>query len=422
MSTRVAAATDLGLKREHNEDSHLADEGLGLFVVADGMGGHACGEVASALALRSFRDFVQERSELVWGFRDGSPSVPAMMVRRLIEDALHAACREVWHKAQEEPSMRGMGTTLVALLVAGERSFVVHVGDSRAYLVRSGAAVQLTRDHSVLNELIRTGEIEEASVAAAYAPFRNALSRAVGVCEDVEVDSCEVETLPGDVFVVASDGLTQYLKPGELDQLAVAEPQEMTAACVALARDRGGSDNITVIVVRVEPNPIAGDGGLRRADEFARKIAAFRAIPVFRRLDYGELIRVLSVAEVLSLSEGERVQHEGQDGDALYAVLSGSVALTRGDERIAEFGAGAHFGEVSLVDRAPRSATATVLQDSRLLRLRREQLHALVRREPDLAVKLLWSFAETLGDRSLSAAPDVDGLRAALGGAILERR
>src|SRR5258706_5437568 len=113
MGTSCHAATDVGRRRDHNEDAYLVDTPLQLFVVADGMGGHACGEIASGVASQAFRDFVDERSELVLGFRDGSPSIPASIVRKLLEDAVHAACREVYHKAEQSPDMRGMGTTIV---------------------------------------------------------------------------------------------------------------------------------------------------------------------------------------------------------------------------------------------------------------------------------------------------------------------
>jgi len=305
----------------------------------------------------------------------------------------------VWNKAQENPEMRGMGTTLVALLVAGSRGFVVHVGDSRAYLVRDGGAVPLTRDHSVLNELLARGEITHDSAHDAFAGFRHSLSRAVGVCEDVEADSTDFETLPGDRFVLASDGFTGYLKEGELASLVKAANDDVAMSLVAMANDRGGDDNITVIAVGVETDSLDPAGDESRGREFAVKLNAFRALPLFRHLEYAELIRVLAPTEVIEAAAGEHVLREGETGDAMYVVLSGRVGLYKNRACVAEFKTGSHFGEVSLVDQAPRSATATVLENARLLRLKREHLYALVQREPELAVKLLWSFAETLGER-----------------------
>lgn len=420
MSTTCQAATDVGRRREHNEDAYLADPGLQLYVVADGMGGHASGEVASGLAAQAFRDFVDERRDLVMGFRDGSPEIAGWMLRRLLEDALHGACREVYRKAQEEPEMRGMGTTLVALLVAGERAFVCHVGDSRAYLVRGGTTVLLTRDHSVLNELVMRGDISEEAAAKDLAGLRHALSRAVGVCEDVEVDTMDFEVLPGDLFLLASDGLTQYLRPDELSPFADAPLDEVPGALVSLANDRGGSDNITAVCVRVDVDSLDPAGDVMRGRDFETKISTFRSLPLFQHLQYGELIRVLSATDVATVPAGEVILREGEEGDAMYVVLSGHVVLEKSGEKIADFGRGAHFGEVSLIDKAPRSATATVTEEARLLRLRREHLYSLVKRDPEIAVKLLWSFAETLGDRLRTTTDAFADLRALMGGSVVE--
>jgi PPM family protein phosphatase len=418
MGSTCHYATDVGRRRNHNEDAYLVDEALQLYVVADGMGGHACGEVASGLAVQAFRDFVNDRCEVVWGFRDASPSVPISMVRQLLEDALHTACREVYRKAQEVPEMRGMGTTLVALLVAGDRGFVVHVGDSRAYLVREGGVVQLTRDHSVLNELVRSGEISEETANTTYAGYRHSLSRAVGVCEEVEVDSMDFEILPDDLYLLASDGLTHHVKNAELPSLAETVGEDLAAALVTLANDRGGEDNITAITVRVEPDEQANGIDETRGREFVAKLTAFRALPLFRHLEYGELMRVLAATDVTVMKAGEVVLREDQTGDAMYLVLSGRVVLDKAGERIAEYTTGAHFGEMALIDRTTRSATATVIEEARLLRLKREHLYALVKREPEIAVKLLWSFAETLGDRLRGTNEALANFKALVGGNV----
>jgi hypothetical protein len=315
--------------------------------------------------------------------------------------------------------MRGMGTTLVALLIAGQRGFIAHVGDSRAYLVRDSDSLQLTRDHSVLEELVQRGEITAEIAKTTYAPFRHALSRAVGVCEDVEVDTMDFEVLPGDVFLLASDGLTQYLQDGELAPLSDSTLEEATAELIGMANERGGSDNITALAVRVEPDLSDPVGDAVRTSEFATKIAAFRGLPIFRHLEYGELIRVLSATDVAAFAAGDVVLREGEQGEAMYVVLSGVVALEKDGERIAEFSTGAHFGEVSLIDKAPRSATATVVEDARLLRLVRDDLYALVQGDPQIAVKLLWSFTQTLGERLRSTNDSYADLRAVVGSTVL---
>ncbi len=415
MDCLAAASSDVGRCRSHNEDSYLVDDALQLYVVADGMGGHACGEVASGMAVDAFRDFVDEQSDLVWGFRDASPSVEATAVTVLLRDAMRAACSEVFRSSQADPERRGMGTTCTALLVAGERAFVAHVGDSRCYLVRDGNAVQLTRDHSVLNELLRRGQVTpQAAAAPQFAGFRNALVRAVGVCADVEVDVVDLELLPGDTFVLGSDGLTQYVEEAEIPGVLAGELGAATRRFVDLANERGGSDNITVLAVRV-PDLAPVPQVIDRREEFARKIGAFRDVPLFRRLAYGEMIRVLSSTHVRTFDAGEVVLREGEPGDALFVLLSGRVEVAQGGVTVAELRAGSHFGEISLVDGAPRSATVTVREPSRVVRLLRAHLTALIEREPEIGVKLLWSMAEALGERLRATTSDLTETRTETG-------
>ena len=200
------AATDVGRVRDHNEDNFLVDKALNLFVVADGMGGHAAGEVASAVAVQTLRDVVSRNKDLIDAYREGSQIASSRDITSLLEHAVQKACAEIYTKAQDDPEKRGMGTTLSALLVINNRGFIAHVGDSRIYLLRGGRVVQLTEDHSLVNELIKRGKLTEAQ--AETSPYKNAVTRAVGVYESVEVDTIDFDVLPGDQFLLASDGLT----------------------------------------------------------------------------------------------------------------------------------------------------------------------------------------------------------------------
>jgi len=202
------AATDVGKKREHNEDNFLVDKKLSLFVVADGMGGHASGEVASNVAVHEFRNAVESGREVIERYAKGDAEVRPQEVLTLLEHAVQAAGNAVYQKGVAEPEKRGMGTTTSALLIAGDRGFIAHVGDSRIYMIRQGQVVQLTEDHSLLNELVRRGKItKEGFEDSPYAQFKNAVTRAVGVYETVQPDTIDFDVLPGDRFLLCSDGL-----------------------------------------------------------------------------------------------------------------------------------------------------------------------------------------------------------------------
>ncbi len=238
---RSGSATDVGRVRSVNED--LALESPTLFAVADGMGGHAGGEVAARVAVDAFQgDFSRNQS---------APGLVA---------AVQQANLAVWERSRSDPDVRGMGTTLTAAALVstaeGDRLVVANVGDSRAYRFRGGELIQLTNDHSVAEELVARGELTEAE--AAVHPHRHILTRALGVGPEVEVDAWEIHPVQGDRYLLSSDGLTNEISA---DRLATAlartaDPQDVAEALVRMANEHGGNDNITVVVVDV----VAGDG------------------------------------------------------------------------------------------------------------------------------------------------------------------
>jgi serine/threonine protein phosphatase PrpC len=242
-------ATDVGRKRKSNEDAFLNDDTLGLYVVADGMGGHAAGEVAS-----------QEAVETIYGMvKRGLRAFPQIVGRltdeharaacRLIEGAVQAATYMVFALGELDRDKSGMGTTISALLALGDYAVTAQVGDSRIYQVRAGGATQLTEDHTLISWQLKQGLITQEE--ARRSPHRNVITRAVGNHDYVEVDTGLVSLEPGDRFLVCSDGLHGYLKTNEIAVLAELGGQESVRRFIDLANQRGGKDNITAIVVEV---------------------------------------------------------------------------------------------------------------------------------------------------------------------------
>jgi protein phosphatase len=240
MILRSSAASDVGRRRRINEDRYALAPELGLFLVADGMGGHTAGQVASQLAseavIRCVRAGADEQSSLA----------------ECLREAVFAGNLEVFQTAKERPELSGMGTTLVTVLVAGGRAALAHVGDSRAYLVRHGRIRQLTDDHSLVGELQRRGEL--SADAARDHPHRHVLTRALGVRRAVQPDLAELELASGDIFVLCTDGLTTHVRDEEIAKAVAgdADPAEAAQALVALANSRGGEDNVTVAIVRCD--------------------------------------------------------------------------------------------------------------------------------------------------------------------------
>ena len=204
------AATDTGRVRKHNEDSVLIDSNLCLYMVADGMGGHAAGEIASRLAVQTVRQALDLQADVLLELtRDMERTTSRRDVLRLLESSVQQACAAIYKEGRTNERRRGMGTTLDVLLIAGNRGFIAHVGDSRVYLLRQESIHQLTEDHSLVNEMIKRGRISENDVALRN--YKNAVTRAVGVYESVNVDLFDLDVLPDDRFLLCSDGLHEYL-------------------------------------------------------------------------------------------------------------------------------------------------------------------------------------------------------------------
>jgi CRP-like cAMP-binding protein len=305
------------------------------------------------------------------------------------------ACSAVFEEGQADESKRGMGTTIDALLLVGSRGFIAHVGDSRVYLYRQGAVHQLTEDHSLINELLKRGRLSREQIEKLQ--YKNAVTRAVGVYESVEVDTLDFDVLKGDRFLLCSDGLSGYLEEAELSRLFAETPEDqLSQRLIDLANERGGKDNITAVVIKV---PDAESGVDRLAREVNLKLEVLHEMPLFRHLTYQELVRVLNITEVRNYEPDQLVMEEGDEGDELFIVLTGQVRVHSGDAVFVHLGPGQHLGEMALVDKAPRSASVSADEPSKLLAIRRRDFFDIIRKDHAIAVKLLWSFLGVLTER-----------------------
>lgn len=243
--------TDVGVVRDHNEDSATMELKDGFFIVADGMGGHAAGEIASAMAVETVKATLQTAQDDIDAFKEAPSDAGRRTIVQLLQHAVLQAHQAVYQRGQAEPDKQGMGTTLDVVLVAGAEAFVAHVGDSRTYLVRDGRSSQITTDHTVAEVLVIEGKlsIEEAQVS----PLRTILVNAIGVSADVGVEMAHVALKRDDRLLVCSDGLHDYFPADEeiAQLLSVDAPGKALKEMVELAKARGGHDNITGIAIHV---------------------------------------------------------------------------------------------------------------------------------------------------------------------------
>lgn len=236
---RWAKLTDIGLVRSLNEDSLCVLPEIGLFAVADGMGGHLAGEVASTTALQILQE------ELVKRLEEGENP------RQAIINAVQVANRKIFELAGGNQQWAGMGTTITACLKRGEDIYIAQVGDSRAYLLRESLIWQLTEDHSLVRELVRNGGLTEEQ--ALHHPQRNVLTRSLGTAPSLNVDIYHQEVGPGDLLLLCTDGLTSYIMPDEIKQIihTAANLDRAVRGLVDKALGAGGKDNITVILLEI---------------------------------------------------------------------------------------------------------------------------------------------------------------------------
>lgn len=381
--------SDVGRKREHNEDSFCLDADLGLYIVADGMGGHAAGEVASAKAVEIIGGHLRENSGR-WSQYQTQPTVELRdQILSLVEEAVQKACGEIYRMAQEDKQRHGMGTTLSLMLLIGNEAFIGHVGDSRIYLLREGLVHQLTVDHTLINEQLKRGVISKEE--AATARYKNVITRAVGIQERVRVDTLHLDVLPADRFVLCSDGLHGYLKAGELEKItADCEAAQVPDRLIQLANQRGGKDNISVVFLEMPP------GDEESSREARQRLDTMRNAPLFKYLSYRELVTLVNLAYIRSARAGERIIEEGVVGDELFLIVTGSARVLKGDQTIARLGQGSHFGEMALIDNAPRSASVEAGEATRLLVIGRKPFYDYIRKDTTAGLKLLWSFLQIL--------------------------
>lgn len=391
MKVQTWAVSDTGRARRGNEDSYLVAPDLGLIAVADGMGGYQRGEVASELACSVLREAVAAGAEAVARYRVEPTDAHRDAVMAMLEDAVQQACQQI-HDASLALEGEGgrMGTTLDAVLVVGHMAFLVHVGDGRVFLARGGELHPLTEDHTLVQQQLRDGLIDEEE--ARRARKKNVITRALGVFPSVLIDSLIFEVDPRDGFVLCTDGLHRYIGKRELGFVVHEEgPEESLRRLVAMANERGGRDNITVAYARFErdqDDPVDA--------ETQERMEVLRKVDLFQFCTYRQLLAFTQAATEQRLPAGTVLFQDGEAGTTAYVIVSGSVAIEKQGTRLALLTAGHYFGELAWLDQPVRSATARVLEDARVLLLDRDHFLNLARQDGALGTRLLWQMLRKL--------------------------
>ncbi len=392
MECEIAARSDVGRVRKNNEDAFLSRPELGLFVVCDGMGGHAAGEVASNKTCEVIGNEMAKHEKLRQHFIETGSAEDGHELQKAMEQAIQLASKTVFKMAERNPEQQGMGTTCSALMIAGNKAIYGHVGDSRIFMFRDGQIHQISEDHTYVNELVKRGIITKEE--AVNHPQGNVLARAVGVQPSVVVDTLVFDIGNGDYFLLCSDGLHNYYKDiNELTGLVNENLEPALNNIIDTALNRGGHDNCTGILLHLKAPEKTGFINV------SKRLSILKNIPLFNHLNYGELLKVLGTTQMRQVEAGTDVIIEGTQGTELFVLLSGEVDVIVGGQTVGHLTAGNHFGEMALIDKAPRSATIRTTVKSNILAMKRRDFFMLIHDEPAIATKLLWSFVQVLSGR-----------------------
>ena len=378
--------TDVGKKRKENEDAYLIDRELGLYVVCDGLGGHAAGRAAADLAIAAIRASVQRATRKYTGLRSGNASHSDLFTVASI--AVDDACAEVYRKAISDTRYNGMGCTVTLLLVSGSRAAIAHVGDSAIYLCRDEETEQLNMSHTFAGDMIRGGALTPD--AAKTSRFSHVLSRAVGTHETVISDKLILDLLPGDTFLLCTDGITRHIEGDAEFTSFLSEDhiRHIPAQLVGLANARGGNDNSTAVVVRAV-QPAEGGSASGRGTDVRAEVRCIRAGKVFQDITLANALRISAFSKARTCKQGEVLVNKGETISSVFLVMSGALSLGSDGTEVRTLVPSEAAGLETLFGFSDARYEIRAREESIVLDLNSEELMDLARRRPWFGMDIL---------------------------------
>ncbi len=393
MKITADGATDIGRQKAHNEDAFTICEEVQLYLVCDGVGGLSAGDVASKMACQSIVAEIKKNDSPINNYKKEMSLENRDLLIDHISSAISIASHKIWKFSQHENNKNQMATTLVMALIINDNAFIAHVGDSRLYLFRKNEGFLMTEDHSYVNELIKHGVLAEEK--AKNHPQAKVITRALGFQELVKIDTLHIELEKADRLLLCSDGLHHYFEMQDLQNLIQnSDNKKFNAEAIALANKKGGHDNITSLLITF------GDPSeTQQNSEVSQKIATLKKLDLFKTLSFKELSKVLEIIKVKSFPEKKLILHEGDMGDEMFIILTGSVDVLIANKKIKTIQKGSFFGEMALVDKEIRSASIIANENTRTLIIQRTELLQLFRKENPIGLKMMWAMLQTANIR-----------------------
>jgi serine/threonine protein phosphatase PrpC len=384
--------SDIGSKRPTNDDCLVVDDRNGLYIVADGMRGVG-GTAASMFCKMASQQLVEQLPQI----QQERSSIDAFAFRqRLVEtvqNIYNQTSEAIFQRAHFDESCKGMCTTGTLLALMGHVGIVGHVGDSRAYMVRQQQLYPLTEDHTLLRNLLKRGALNEEQAKSFV--HRHVLDRAIGKKPSVESDVMVIDIAPGDRFLLCTKGITKVIKnPAIHRAITEGAPRQGVESLLRLARESGGEDNATAVIVSVSEVQRSTMSLNLRAEE---KVAYLRDVFLFQDLDFQEALKFLHVVREVPAARGQIIVREGDVGNEFFVIARGSATASKAGTVVGQIPAGGHFGELALIGDGLRTATVAAAEDSLFLAIARDTLFELLWRERDIGMKLMWRLLQNLG-------------------------
>lgn len=388
MKIKGRGRSEVGKVRSNNEDRFFCDPDRGIFVVADGVGGKPGGEVASETVVNSVRERADEFHQLLADRSEELTSVEREEIFGHLQQAFREINSEVFRIGRRRQYPAGIATTADWMILGANSAFILHVGDSRIYLLRDEEIFRLTRDHTFTEHLHDHPQLLEQYKEPEK--YSNILTRSVGSSMHVEIDTIFVELEEGDRFLMCTDGITDYFGGAEILNFARGrDDEEFIHELARAANDSGGKDNLTAVTVRVAPAAESDfSRGATRYDTFQR-VRCLQSLDLFADLEMQEILKVLRFVHARPCEDGEEVVSRGDQVDGIYVVMEGNLSVQIEGREINQIQTGEHFGEFALFGDPVRSADVKALAPSYLLYISGESLRKLVREDPILGNKLL---------------------------------
>jgi len=394
MARRGYGATDVGRRRKNNEDALLVDEDLGLYMVCDGVGGYAAGEVASQTACETVRKVLRTKLDELNAREDPKDrALDRNKAVKIVQQAIDKANRQINKLGEVQEAMKGMATTLTLVWVLDQHAIVAHVGDSRVYLIRNEKIYALTTDHATVLDKLKSGELNfgQATELLRQSPVSRILGRGFGRSEP---EILFLDLMGEDRFLLCSDGLTRHLSEGDIiDVFDIFEPEHLPTRFIDMANQEGGKDNITALVIDV------AKGDQERDKTLVAALDLVGSMEIFKHFNYVTLLRLFGNASFRDFPKFANVISEGDPNHWLYVCLSGEVQIVKQGQVIHTHRPGEMFGELSALDDKQAWADAIVSKASTLLRIDREFFFDLTQKEPHHGVRMLWRLTRKLMDQ-----------------------